>query len=76
MKKAVVAEIDLYDKEVNQRLVEVNDNATWKIAYFKAFIKNPDDKIVHWIEKMPENLEEAKQQLLSGDMMIDILFLD
>ena len=78
--KAVVAEISFFDNNMTQTVVEVSTDS-WKEAYLtvlKGKLENEScgDDFEAWVADMPENLEEARDELLNGEMDISVVFID
>ena len=73
---AVVAEINYLDGVLTQKQVEVADGSTWKDAYLKFLSeKHPDKDFWEWVKELPDDIAEAKQELIDGEMDISVVFI-
>ena len=76
MKIASIAEISFFDNVILQKIIEVDDNATWKDAYI-AYLKDKeetDSDYSQWVLTMPDDLEQARIELGNGEMDVCVTF--
>jgi hypothetical protein len=84
MKLAAVAIVNFFgNSEILQKIVLVDDDATWKDAYKKAVVEGicKEDIPDYWIVELSDNLDEARNELLDLDICVTFfedgtLFLD
>lgn len=77
--KAAVAFISFFDNDMKQEIVDVEDNATWKDAYAKFLVKTKqkvDLDMRNWIMDMPDDLNEAREHLIDGEMDVVVTFIE
>ena len=59
----------------NVLVVEIHDAENWKEAFFmhsKASVNKDDDWYEEWFNSIPNDLEEAKNELFNSDILIDV----
>ena len=71
--------------EGSLEMVPIKNVADWKDAVGKAaekglFGENTDkesiDSVLKWIQTLPDNIEEAAQDFVNADMLLDVVFLE
>lgn len=77
MRVAVVAEISFFDNVILQKVVEVEDGATWKDAYVKYLSQKEDydEGYADWVETLPNDLADARHELNNGEIDICVTFI-
>ena len=83
MKYAAVAKISFFDNDMKQLIVEVEDGATWKSAYFEALRlgllggdKQITDEETDWLESLSDDMGKARYELSGADMDICVTFFE
>ena len=75
--KAVVAYISFFENELKQVVVDVVGQ-DWKEAYRQALpslFGKTDEDFDSWILSLPEDLEEARNEMGDGEMDISVVFI-
>ena len=82
MKIAAVAAISFFDNVILQKIVEVEDNATWKEALSKAIVDGlfgevtSDENRNEWIFGLSDDITIARRSLGDGEMDICVTFFN
>ena len=83
MKKAVVSYISFGENNLISICVEVEDEATWKDAAMVGhanglggkFNAETLDSTREWYDSMSDDMEEAKEEMFSGDLQLNVIFV-
>lgn len=80
MKYAAVAVISFFDNEIRQGVIEVDGDADWKetlVSAFKEGVLGEDYREqADWVQSLPDEEKEAKEEFFNGDMAFAITFFD
>lgn len=87
MKIAAFTYVNFFDNEMKQKIVEVENDATWKDVFVKCFDvivdkKEPendhdDDGFLKWVlESLSDDLNEARVEMVDGEIDIIVTFYE
>lgn len=82
MKIAAIAYVSFFENEVKQRILEVEDNATWKdVLILCADLIIPegvdsDPGCCEWLLNLDDDLDKAREDLSDADMDLAISFFE
>lgn len=81
MKVASVASVSFSENAIEQKIVLVDDDADWKMAFSKAvdsglYGSEADQNLIEWVMSLPDTLDDARTEIVNGDMDISVEFLE
>lgn len=74
MKIAAVAVINFFDNEIEQRILVVPNQYTWKEALIESDLTSGLDK--GWFTDLSDDYDEARNQFFNCDAMFSVTFFD
>ena len=86
MKIASLAYINFMDNELKQKIVEVEDNASWKDVFVKCYdivhgenepdFNHKNDAFNEWVLALDDDLEKARFGLIDSEIDIIVTFYE
>lgn len=77
-KIAAITEISFFENNMIQKIFVVPKEFSWKDVYLQYLQGKEDykDDYISWIVDMPDDLEEAREELCNGEVDVVVTFME